>query len=134
VLALEHAAAYMLAGDGMTLAEYRRVWREKLKWTAKGHTYPNSVAAALGLSLDAVAAKSEAAYDLLCLFAWLAPDRIPRKELLEAGAEDLPESLAGAFADRDQWNETRETLRQYSLLKLATADGVNTGYFMHRVV
>src|SRR5713226_8049949 len=70
VLALEHAAAYMLAGDGMPLAEYRRIWKERLKWTAKGHAYPNSVAAALGLSIDAVAKESGTAYDLLCLFAW----------------------------------------------------------------
>jgi tetratricopeptide (TPR) repeat protein len=134
VLALEHAAAYMLAGDGMTLAEYRRVWREKLKWGAKEHSYPNSVAAALGLSIEAVASKSPAAYELLCLFAWLAPDLIPRKELLEAGAEELPKVLAKAFEDHDVWGEVIGTLGSYSLLKREGGDGVVTGYSIHRVV
>ncbi len=135
VLALEHAAAYMLAGDGVTLAEYRRAWREKLKWYApEGHAYPDSVAAALGLSLDAVATKSPEAYDLLCLFAWLAPDRIPRKELLEAGAGKLPEALAKAFADRDEWTGVTEKLGRYSLLTRERVAGVTTGYLVHRVV
>jgi len=134
VLALEHAAAYMLAGDGMTLAEYRRVWREKLKWVAKGHAYPDSVAAALALSIDAVARESGAAYDLLCVFAWLAPDRIPRKALLEAGASKLPEALATAFEDRDAWAEVTDTLGRYSLLKRERADGVVGAYYLHRVV
>jgi len=133
-LALEHAAAYMLAGDGMTLAEYRRVWREKLRWVAKGHDYEDSVAAALGLSLDAVAGKSPVAYELLCLFAWLAPDRIPRKELLGAGARKLPEGLAGAFADHDEWAEVIAALVRYSLLGRERAEGVVAGYSVHRVV
>ncbi len=134
VLALEHAAAYMLAGDGMTLAEYGRVWREKLKWIATGRAYTDSVAAALGLSLDRIAQESEAAYDLLCLFAWLAPDRIPRKELLEAGAAKLPEALRAALADHDQWTEVIDTLGRYSLPKRVRVDGVITGYVLHRVV
>jgi tetratricopeptide (TPR) repeat protein len=134
VLALEHAAAYMLAGDGMALAEYRRVWRERLRWTATGHAYHESVAAALGLSLDAVAAKSPAAYELMCLFAWLAPDRIPRKELLEAGAGALPEALSRAFADSDQWTELINLLGRYSLLGRERTEGVTTAYSVHRVV
>jgi tetratricopeptide (TPR) repeat protein len=134
VLALEHAAAYMLAGDQTPLAEYRRIWREKLKREAKGHAYQRSVAAALGLSMDAVAAQSQTAYDLLSVFAWLAPDRIPRKELLEAGAAKLPESLATAFADRDRWNDAIETLRRYALLRREPPHGMATGYFLHRVV
>jgi tetratricopeptide (TPR) repeat protein len=134
VLALEHAAAYMRAGDGMALAEYRRVWREKLKWVAKGHAYPGSVAAALELALEAVAKDCPAAYDLLCIFSWLAPDRIPRAELLEAGASELPELLKAAFADHDQWAELIATLSRYSLLGRERAEGVVTGYFMHRVV
>ena len=134
VLALEHAVAYMAAGDGMSLAEYRRVWREKLKWTAKGYAYPDSVAAALGLSLLGVQKDSAAAYDLLCLFAWLAPDRIPKKELLEAGASVLPATLARALADRDEWTEVIRTLGRYSLLARERAEGVSTGYYLHRIV
>jgi tetratricopeptide (TPR) repeat protein len=133
-LALEHAIAYMAAGDGMTLAEYRRVWREKLKWTAKGYAYPDSVAAALGLSLAGVQKDSAAAYDLLCLFAWLAPDRIPKKELLEAGASVLPATLARALANHDEWNDVIRTLGKYSLLARERTEGVSTGYYLHRIV
>jgi tetratricopeptide (TPR) repeat protein len=134
VLALEHAAAYMLAGDGMTLDVYRKVWRKKLKWVAKGHAYPDSVAAALELSIGAVEKKLGAAYELLCMFAWLAPDLIPRKELLEAGAKKLPEGLGKVFADHDAWAEVIGVLGSYSLLKREWADGVVTGYSVHRVV
>ena len=134
VLALEHAAAYMLAGDGMSLADYRGVWKERLKREVKGHPYEHSVAATLVLSMDAVAAQSPLAYDLLSVFAWLAPDRIPRKELLEVGASSLPEALAAAFADRDAWSDAVETLRRYTLLRREPAQGPATGYFMHRVV
>ncbi len=122
------------AFSALTLAVYRRDWREKLRWVAKGYEYPDSVAAALGLSLEAVVAKSRTAYDLLCLFAWLAPDRIPRKELLEPGAAKLPEALAGAFADHEEWLEVIGTLAQYSLLGRDRAGGVVTGYSVHRVV
>jgi tetratricopeptide (TPR) repeat protein len=136
VLALEHAAAYMRLGDGTTLTEYRRIWQERLKQEVKGHAYDRSVAATLGLSLDRVGTESPVAYDLLCLFAWLAPDRIPRKELLEAGASKLPEALSNAFADPDKWIGIIETLGRYSLLKLLRdrPDGPVTEYSVHRVV
>lgn len=134
VLALEHAAAYMRAGDGMTLAEYRRIWREKLKRSARGHAYEKSVAATLGLSLDRAITESPAAYDLLCLFAWLAPDRIPRKELLEAGASGLTETLRNALADHDEWVRVIETLGRYSLLKREQPQGPVAAYSIHRVL
>jgi tetratricopeptide (TPR) repeat protein len=136
VLALEHAAAYMRLGDGTPLTEYRRIWRERLKQEVKGHVYDKSVAATLGLSLDRVETESPVAYDLLCLFAWLAPDRIPRKELLEAGASKLPEALRSALADGDKWNHVIETLVHYSLLKLLRqpAEGPVNAYSVHRVV
>jgi hypothetical protein len=94
----------MQAGDTMALAEYHRIWRDKLYRTPAGDAYGRSVAAALGLSLDRVEQNNGAAYDLLRLFAWLSPDRIPRKELLEPGAAELPENLQAALADRDSWN------------------------------
>ena len=134
VLALEHAASYMLAGDGMTLAAYHQIWKQKLDRTHATHEYPVSVAATLGLSIDRVQQKSPLAYDLLRLFAWLAPDRIPKKELLEAGAAKLPEALGAAFADHDSWSALIETLGQYSLLRRERAEDQSvSGYFMHRV-
>jgi tetratricopeptide (TPR) repeat protein len=135
VLALEHAAAFARAGDGIPLAEYHRIWREKLSRTPRGHEYPRSVAAALGLSMDRVKRESGLAYELLSLFAWLAPDRIPKKELLEAGAGKLPEALRKALSDRDAWNELIETLGRYSLVKHERREGeAGVGYFLHRVV
>ena len=134
-LALEHAAAYLRAGDGMPLAEYRRIWKERLARTPHGDAYGRSVAAALGLSLDRVQAESEAAYELLCLLAWLAPDGIPKGELLEAGAAELPARLREALGDRDAWSDLIELLGgRYSLLRRERVDGVVSGYHVHRLV
>lgn len=134
-LALEHAASYMRAGDGIPLAEYRRIWRDKLSRVPGGHEdYQRSVAAALALSLDRLGAEAPLAYDLLCLFAWLAPDRIPRKELLEAGSGKLPPALATVFSDPDRWMDLIEELGRYSLLRRERTDGMVTGYYVHRVV
>ena len=83
------------------------------------------MAATLGLSLDTVAKESLAAYDLICLFAWVAPDRIPRKELLESGSAKLPRTLRKAFADHDEWTDVIGTLGQYSLVRRERADDPN---------
>ncbi len=134
-LALEHAAAYMSAGDGMSMAEYRRVWKERLARTPAGDAYGRSVAASIGLSLDRVMEESPAGYELLSVLAWLAPDRIPKAELLEAGAAKLPEAVRAVLADRDAWNDLIELVGgRYSLLRRERLDGVVTGYYMHRVV
>ncbi len=135
ILALDHAVAFMNAGEGLHLAEYRKVWQKRLAKSIDGHGYKKSVAATLGLSLDAVAKESPLAYQLLSIFAWLAPDPIPRKELLEAGAEKLPEGLRNALADHEAWTELIDALRRYSLLPFAfDRNGKVTGYNVHRVL
>ena len=79
--------------------------------------------------------ESPAGYELLSVLAWLAPDRIPKAELLEAGAANLPEAVRGVLADRDAWNDLIELVGgRYSLLRRERLDGVVTGYYMHRVV
>jgi tetratricopeptide (TPR) repeat protein len=133
VLALDHAAASMRSGE-VSLSVYLRNWRERLRKTPGGHEYEKSVAATLGLSLDAVQLESAAAYELLCLFAWLAPDQIPRKELLEAGAKEFPEGLARTWEDPDEWSAAIETLARYSLVRRQRVDGLTVGYAVHRVV
>ena len=133
-LALEHAAAYMKAGDGTSLQAYRQHWQKNLAKAPKDHEYTASVASAIGLSLDRVQQESPAAYDLLQLLAWLAPDRIPRKELFEAGASNLPENLRAALADLDAWSTLIETLAASSLIRRERTDGLVTGYYVHRVV
>ena len=133
-LALEHAAAYMKAGDGTSLQAYRQHWQKNLAKAPKGHEYTASVAFAIGLSLKRVQEESAAAYDLLQLLAWLAPDRIPRQELFEAGARALPENLRTALADPDAWTTLIEALAASSLIRRERTDGLVTGYYVHRVV
>ena len=134
ILALEHAAAYMNAGDGLPLKHYREIWQKKLSHAPRGHDYKDSVHAAISLSLDAVADHAPAAYDLLCLFAWFDPDRIQKAELLEAGAAELPEALRDAFQDPDRWTELITELTTYSLITRERVDGVTNAYSLHRVV
>ena len=135
VLAIEHAAAHMLTGDRMSFADYLRSWRSRLaRKPPRGHQYPDAVATTLGLSMDDLRGDSEVAYGVLCLFSWLAPDRIPRKELLEGGAAKLPEVLAKAFADRDTWSAAMDALTGYSLIAREPDTGPVTAYSVHRVV
>lgn len=129
-LALEHAAAYMKAGDGMSLRDYHQKWQQYLERTPK----EQSVAATIGLSIDKVQQQSPVAYELLNLFAWLAPDRIPRKALLEAGAAALPPNIAAAFQNPDDWSTAIETLARHSLIRRDRTGGLVSGYYVHRVV
>ncbi|MBM3797210.1 MAG: hypothetical protein FJW31_24900 [Acidobacteria bacterium] len=101
----------------------------------RGADYPRSVAATLGLSPDRAREESPAAYELLCLFAYLAPDRIPRRELPEAGAKALPERAREALAQHDRWTDVIETLARYSLVRRERGeDGLVAAYYVHRVV
>ncbi|MBI4902349.1 MAG: tetratricopeptide repeat protein [Acidobacteria bacterium] len=133
VLSLEHAADYMAAGH-VPLADYHAIWKEKLSRVPKRHDYPDSVSAAISLSLDRVLKQSEAAYHLLCLLAWLSPDPIPYKELLLAGRAKLPPSLATAMSDRDAWMEVEDVLSEYALLRRDEPRSGETVYELHRVV
>jgi tetratricopeptide (TPR) repeat protein len=133
-LALEHAAAYM-ARSGTSIEQYRSVWAEKLKWAAKGSEYPASVAAAIGLSVDAVQKSCPVAYELLSLFSWLAPDLIPKRELLEAGATWMQASPAWqALKDSEAWGDVLVALESHSLIARVQIDGLDTGYLVHRIV
>jgi tetratricopeptide (TPR) repeat protein len=134
VLALEHAAAFMLAGDRPSLADYLERWRARLDRCPSDHDHGVSVAKTLGLSIDALREKSAVAHDVLCLFSFLAPDLIPRKHLLEAGSSGLPDSIANAFADPDEWNDVVDELRRYSLVAREPEVGPVVGYRVHRVV
>ena len=129
ILALEHAAAYMNFGEGASLAGYRMAWAKRLHSAPKHTDYPDSVGASLGLSIDKALATNPVAYEALCVFAWLAPDSIPRKELLLAGARALPEALRKAMEDDERWNELVDTLTSISLL-----EPLERGYYaIHRV-
>jgi tetratricopeptide (TPR) repeat protein len=133
-VALEHAAGFMLAGDRPPLAEYLARWRDRLGKLPPRAEYPTSVAATLGLSIDALRAESAPAHDVLCLFAWLGPDGIPRDALLKPGAAKLPASIATAFADADQWSNVVEALVRYALVAREPERGPVSAYRVHRLV
>lgn len=116
-------------GEGASLVDYRKAWSKCLHSAPKRTDYPESVAASLGLSIDKARAANPVAYDALCRFAWLAPDSIPRKELLVAGASELPEPLHQAVEEDELWNGLVDTLNGISLL-----DRLERGYYaIHRV-
>ncbi|MFZ5450209.1 MAG: FxSxx-COOH system tetratricopeptide repeat protein [Thermodesulfobacteriota bacterium] len=120
-LALEQAGAYM-EESGCALAHYLDLFRtrrrEILKRGQPSQDYPDTVATTWELSFQQVKAASPAAVDLLNLCAFLAPDDIP-KQLLEQGAEHLPEPLAAAVQDPLALDDALGVLRRYSLLEVA---------------
>lgn len=130
-LALEQAGAYIEA-CGCSIGNYLDLFRtrrqELLERGQPSQDYPDTVATTWEISFERVEMESPAAADLLNLCAFLAPDDIP-KELLEQGAEHLPEPLAGAVQDPVAFNDALAVLRRYSLLEVAV-----DALAMHRLV
>ncbi|MGD8237513.1 MAG: FxSxx-COOH system tetratricopeptide repeat protein [Armatimonadota bacterium] len=122
-LALAQARACM-AESNRSLADYLELYR--------GRREDDPVATTLGLSLDAVAAESPAASDLLSLCAFLAPEDIPLGMIFD-GAGDLPERLAGAAADSARLEELRSVLGRYSLVE-CTGDAMSIHPLVQAVV
>ena len=120
-LALEQAGAYIEA-CGATIAHYLAMFRsqrqEVLKRGKPSQDYPDTVATTWELSFQKVKEASPAAADLLNLCAFLAPDDIPKKLLVE-GAEHLPQSLAAMVQDPVALNDALAVLRCYSLMEVA---------------
>ncbi len=92
--------------------------------------YPNSVATTWSLSFQKVQQASPAAAELLCLCAFLAPDRIP-EELITDGATHWSSLLQQAAADPFAFNQMMAELLKYSLLKRLI--GART-FSIHRLV
>ena len=130
-LALEQAGAYIEA-CGCSIGHYLDLFRsrrqEVLKRGKPSQEYPDTVATTWKLSFQKVKEASPAAADLLNLCAFLAPDDIPKKLLVE-GAKHLPKSLAAAVQDPLALNEALAVLRRYSLMDV-TDDYLS----MHRLV
>jgi len=130
-LALEQAAANIVAGGGSLtgyLKTLREHTREVLRRGKAPAGYHATVATTWEISFVEVGKESEAAGQLMNLCAFLAPDDIGR-EMLRAGAEELPEPLAAAVADDLLWGDAVGTLRKYSLVEVQ--DG---GISVHRLV
>jgi tetratricopeptide (TPR) repeat protein len=101
-LALEQAAAYVVASPGAAFQSYlndyrcRGLGRLEARRPALGR-YPRSVVSTWTANFDAVQAESRAAAEVLQLSAFLAPDSIPF-ELLSRGALQLGPTVRQALA------------------------------------
>jgi tetratricopeptide (TPR) repeat protein len=117
-LALEQAGAYIEA-TGCTLSHYLNLFNEKQKellQRGKPSNYEDTVATTWNLSFQQVEAKSPAAADLMKLFAFLAPDDIQIKHLIEC-KEHLPDSLS-FVSDPIKLDDAIAILRRYSLIDI----------------
>jgi Tetratricopeptide repeat len=119
-LALEQAAAAYLEETGAAPAEYLGLLGDRAKelfalgWPA---TTEQTIATTWRVSLERLRAEAPAAEELLTVWAFLAPDDLPRV-LLTDHAGLLPDRLAAAVADRLGFQQTLGTLRRYSLATL----------------
>ncbi|MEM6436177.1 MAG: tetratricopeptide repeat protein [Cyanobacteria bacterium P01_D01_bin.115] len=139
-LALEQASAFMVRKRiGLTtyLNTYRRQPLSQLeKVKAKTGRYPSSVLKTWRINFDALAQENADASELLQLSAFLAPNDIPYRILIN-GAEHLGEALAGCLSHEDV-DEARlaisdllDLLSQYSLVNWEAGQD---GYSVHRLV
>ncbi|MDO9533495.1 MAG: FxSxx-COOH system tetratricopeptide repeat protein, partial [Deltaproteobacteria bacterium] len=119
-LALEQAGAYIEA-CGCSISDYLAMCRsrheELLRRGKPSQDYPDTVATTWELSFQKVKEASPAAADLVNLCAFLAPDDIPQKLLVE-GAEHVPQPLATMVQDPVALNDALAVLRRYSLMEV----------------
>src|SRR5205807_10299868 len=114
------AGAYV-EETGCGLVEYWQLYKtHRQKLLARGKhrklhatNYPFSVATTWSLSFQKVEQTNPAAAELLRLYAFLAPDRIP-EELITGGAAYWPPLLQQAASDPDGFNEMIAELLKYS--------------------
>ncbi len=120
-LALEQAGAYIEA-TGRSIFDYLKLfgeYQQKLLNRAKPtEEYPYTVATTWEISFEKVLKESPDGVDLLNLFAYLAPDNIPR-ELLAENADHLPEPLASVVVDPLLFDDAVAALRRYSLIDVS---------------
>ncbi len=121
-LALDQAGAY-IEETSCSLARYLDLYQkqhEKLLKrrgnTAAEHDHPKPVANTWEISFKKVEEANPAAADLLRLCAFLAPDAIPEKIIIE-GAEELGPTLQAIAEDPLELDAAIEELRKYSLVK-----------------
>jgi len=129
-LALEQASAYVEA-TGISWADYLDLFRQYRQDLLKEHqplAYDATVATTWEISLQKVKAEAPAAVDLLKLCAFLAPDEIPRRLLIE-GRKHLPEALAQTLAQPLVMNKAIASLVRYSLI-----EATNETLSLHRLV
>jgi tetratricopeptide (TPR) repeat protein len=136
-LALEQAAAYIDSAQH-TLAGYLASAREmslQNRFALFPHGPPSTdcpatVATTWVLSLQKLELESPPGVALLHLCAFFAPDKIPR-EVIVAGAENLPKLLRTAVSNPVSFDETVIAIRRYSLIE---SDRRDSTLSMHRLV
>ncbi len=158
-LALAQASTY-IAGAGITLTGYTQLFetrRDELwKDEKPPDTYPATVAVTWSLAMQEIAQELPEAAELLYLLAYMAPEEVSRKLLLE-GAEHLPDgirdksrnpfvsfyqrfraalgggrktaSLRNMVKDEVLWNRGLTAFRRYGLVEVTEA-----GLLVHRLV
>jgi tetratricopeptide (TPR) repeat protein len=123
-LALNHAGAY-IRGAGISFARYAERAAELIAKAPTGTSYPQSVAATLGLAIERAVQECATAEKLLGFLSMLGPDQIPH---------DLIDRSILAESDRD---EALAALHRVSLVKYQANDGdddANQAIFIHRLV
>jgi tetratricopeptide (TPR) repeat protein len=133
-LALEEAAAY-LEETRVGLGEYLELVRDRApelfgldQPPTDEHGDQRRVGTVWSLSLDRVHREAPAAEALLSLWAFLAPDHIPRG-LPREQPQLLPEELARAVSDPLVYNRTLAVVGRYSLATVSS-----TTVAVHRLV
>jgi tetratricopeptide (TPR) repeat protein len=129
-LALEQAAAF-ISETATTPSEYVALLGERageLFELGRPAGSEQTIATTWTLALDELRARAPVAEDLLSLFAFLAPDDIPRS-LVEEDREALPRRLAAAAGDQLGLRQAFGALHRYAL-----ATVTEQTLSMHRLV
>ena len=129
-LALEQAAAYVekTHTSFRAYSELLPADQQAVFATVKPKSYPETLASTWKPSINAASAQEPHARDLLALFAYLAPDDIPRN-LVSQQAVALRGPLAPGVANPFSYNQMLAALINFSLVD---ADDERIG--MHRLV
>ncbi|MEU6483655.1 FxSxx-COOH system tetratricopeptide repeat protein [Streptomyces sp. NPDC046887] len=132
-LALEHAASFLLA-TARPLSEYRALLDERaaeLLADSSSPDYATPIATTWSISFDRLRTEDAAAWELLRLLAFLAPDDLPTETLTADGT--LPPRLGLALEDPLRLARTQAHLARYSLAHV-TSDSISVHPLVQTVV
>jgi hypothetical protein len=132
-LAIEQAAAWR-AETGMPVAEYLRLFEEKraeILDTSAPADYPMSVAAAWNVSFDELRTRSPAAFQLLQVCAFFAPEPISRSLFSGVRGMSISPELDAALRDPMRLSRAIRDISRYGLAKI---DHRNDTLQLHRLV
>jgi tetratricopeptide repeat protein/NB-ARC domain-containing protein len=129
-LAIAQAAGFM-AEAGVPATQYLELLRTQagklLDQAAPGASYPRSLAAATGITVDRLRIADPAAAELASVCAFLGPEPIP-EDLFTSAPGKLPDDVAVRVADPLAWRQTLARLARRSLARID-----ERGLVMHRL-